>query len=110
MAAGALARHYQDLGGRVICVGKPQRPVYGLCLEALAPLPPCEILAIGNSVAHDVAGGAGMGLATALIMAGIHAPLFDLERGLSANAAALDRLHTDYGARPDWVLPRFRWR
>ncbi len=110
IAPGAVARHYQDLGGRVVHVGKPHRPVFELCLEMLAPLAPGEVLVVGNSVAHDIAGGAGMGLATALIMAGIHAPLFDLERGLSANAAALDRLQAEYGARPDWVLPRFRWR
>jgi len=110
IAPGAVARHYQELGGRVLYVGKPHRPVYDLCLETLAPLPPGEILVIGDSVAHDIAGGAGVGLATALIMAGIHAPLFDLERGLSANAAALERLEAEYGARPDWALPRFRWR
>jgi HAD superfamily hydrolase (TIGR01459 family) len=110
IAPGALARHYQDLGGRVVYVGKPHPPVYQLCLETLAPLPPGEILVIGDSVAHDIAGGAGMGLATALIMGGIHAPLFDLEHGRSANAAALDRLEAEFGARPDWVLPRFRWR
>jgi HAD superfamily hydrolase (TIGR01459 family) len=110
IAPGAVARHYQDLGGPVVYVGKPHRPVYELCLQTLAPLPSSEILVVGDSVAHDIAGGAAMGLATALIMGGIHAPLFDLERGLSANAAALDRLEAEYGARPDWVLPRFRWR
>jgi HAD superfamily hydrolase (TIGR01459 family) len=109
MAPGAVARHYEGQGGRVAYVGKPHRPIYQLCLEALSPLPPAAILAVGDSVAHDIAGGAAMGLATALIMGGIHAPLFDLERGPSANGAALERLQADYGAAPDWVLPRFRW-
>jgi HAD superfamily hydrolase (TIGR01459 family) len=109
MAPGAVARHYEGLGGRVALVGKPHRPVYEMCLEALGPLPPDAVLTIGDSVAHDIAGGAAMGLATALIMGGIHAPLFDLARGPSANGAALERLQADYGASPDWVLPRFRW-
>jgi HAD superfamily hydrolase (TIGR01459 family) len=109
-APGALARQYETLGGQVAYVGKPFPPVYELCLDALGPLAREEVLVVGDSVAHDVAGGAGMGLATALIMAGIHAPLFDLERGPSANAAALERLEAEYGARPDWVLPRFCWR
>ena len=110
MAPGALAGHYAGLGGQVAYVGKPHRPVYDLCLEALAPLAPAAVLAIGDSVAHDVAGGAAMGLATALIMSGIHAPLFDLERGRSANLAALERLEAAHGASPDWVLPYLRWR
>jgi HAD superfamily hydrolase (TIGR01459 family) len=110
MAPGAVAAHYAGLGGRVAYVGKPHRPVYELCLEALGPVPQEAILTIGDSVAHDIAGGAAIGLATALVMGGIHASLFDLERGPSANRAALERLEADYGAAPDWVLPRFRWR
>ncbi len=105
-----MALHYQELGGAVAYVGKPHRPVYDLCLEALAPLSPAAVLAIGDSVAHDVAGGAAMGLATALIMSGIHAPLFDLEHGRSANLPALERLAEQHGAAPDWVLPHLRWR
>ncbi len=38
IAPGAVARHYEDLGGRVVYIGKPHRPVYELCLETLAPL------------------------------------------------------------------------
>lgn len=109
MAPGAVAGHYQTLGGEVLYVGKPHRPVYELCLATLG-LPPAGVLAIGDSVAHDIAGGARMGVATALVMAGIHAALFDPERGPSANRAALARLEADYGATPDWVLPRLCWR
>jgi HAD superfamily hydrolase (TIGR01459 family) len=110
IAPGAIARHYEELGGDVLYVGKPHRPVYELCLELLAPLPAREILVIGDSVAHDIAGGGALGLATALVMGGIHGSLFDPERGPSANAATLERLEVEYGARPDWVLPCFRWR
>jgi HAD superfamily hydrolase (TIGR01459 family) len=35
MAPGAVARHYEGLGGRVFYVGKPHRPIYELCLETL---------------------------------------------------------------------------
>ena len=36
MAPGALAHHYEQLGGRVGYVGKPHRPIYEVCLGALA--------------------------------------------------------------------------
>jgi HAD superfamily hydrolase (TIGR01459 family) len=109
MAPGALAHHYEQLGGRVGYVGKPHRPIYQACLEALGDLPREEVLTIGDSIAHDVAGGAAMELDTALIMSGIHSRIFDLERGACANRAALEELAREYGVLPRWVLPRFRW-
>ena len=68
-----------------------------------------EGLTVGDSMAHDVAGGAAMELDTALIMSGIHRRIFDVERGASANRAALEELAREYGVLPRWVLPRFRW-
>jgi HAD superfamily hydrolase (TIGR01459 family) len=109
MAPGAIARHYAALGGRVAYAGKPHPPIYRLCLDTLAPIAPERILAVGDSVEHDIAGGAGMGLDTALIMGGIHAEAFDLERGRSANWPALERLARPHEVLPRWVLPRFRW-
>jgi HAD superfamily hydrolase (TIGR01459 family) len=109
MAPGALAQHYEQLGGRVGYVGKPHRPIYQASLEALGDLPHEEVLTIGDSIAHDVAGGAAMELDTALIMSGIHSRIFDLERGAGANRAALEELAREYGVLPRWVLPRFRW-
>ena len=110
MAPGAVAHHYEQLGGRVRYVGKPHRPIYQACLEALGDVPRTEVLTIGDSIAHDVAGGAAMELDTALIMSGIHSRMFDLERGASANRAALEQLAREYGVLPRWVLPRFTWR
>jgi HAD superfamily hydrolase (TIGR01459 family) len=110
MAPGALAHHYEQLGGRVGYVGKPHRPIYEACLEAVGDVPRAEVLTIGDSIAHDVAGGAAMELDTALIMSGIHGRLFDLERGVGANRAPLEELAREYGVLPRWVLPRFAWR
>jgi HAD superfamily hydrolase (TIGR01459 family) len=108
-APGAVARHYEGLGGRVFYVGKPHRPIYQLCLEALGHPPRADVVAIGDSVQHDIVGAAGMMLDTALVMAGIHGPGFDLVGGLEANLAALEQLEAEFGVRPRWILPRFRW-
>jgi HAD superfamily hydrolase (TIGR01459 family) len=110
MAPGAVAYHYEQLGGRVAYVGKPHRPIYELCLEVLGEPARGEVLAVGDSMAHDVAGGAAMELDTALVMGGIHSRIFDVERGAGANRAALQELAREYGVLPRWVLPRFRWR
>jgi HAD superfamily hydrolase (TIGR01459 family) len=109
MAPGALAHHYEQLGGKVGYVGKPHLPIYQACLEALGDLPREQVLTIGDSIAHDVAGGAAMELDTALTMSGIHSRIFDPERGAAANRAALEELAREYGVLPRWVLPRFRW-
>jgi HAD superfamily hydrolase (TIGR01459 family) len=109
VAPGAVARHYEGLGGRVFYVGKPHRPIYQLVLEALGNPAESSIVAIGDSIEHDIAGAAGMVLDTALVMSGIHGSGFDLEGQLEANHAALAQLEAEFGVRPRWLLPRFRW-
>ncbi len=84
MAPGTVARHYEGLGGRVFYVGKPHRPIYELCLETLGNPVRTGIVAIGDSVEHDIAGAAGMALDTALVMGGIHGSGFDLAGGVDS--------------------------
>jgi HAD superfamily hydrolase (TIGR01459 family) len=109
MAPGAVARRYEELGGRVGYVGKPHRPVYELCLAHLGRSPVSEIVAVGDSLAHDVAGAAAMGIDAALVVAGIHADDLDLEMDRAGLHAALARLREEHGVLPRWLLPRFRW-
>jgi HAD superfamily hydrolase (TIGR01459 family) len=109
MAPGAVARRYEELGGRVGYVGKPHRPVYELCLERLGHPRPAQVVAVGDSLAHDVAGAAAMGIDAALVVAGIHADELDLEMDRAGLQAALARLREEHGVLPRWLLPRFRW-
>jgi HAD superfamily hydrolase (TIGR01459 family) len=98
-ASGALADRYEQMGGRVRRHGKPYGPIYETCLASLG-LPKERVVAIGDSVPHDVVGAKGIGVATALITGGVHAE--ELSDG--PEPEAIERLA---GPLPDFVLPRF---
>ncbi|WP_099824684.1 TIGR01459 family HAD-type hydrolase [Oceaniglobus indicus] len=93
--AGAIAEMYEDLGGRVEWVGKPFPLIYRRAHDALGK--PDRVLCIGDSPAHDIAGGKGAGFATALVRTGLHSDLSD--------AALLE--HCRATAMPDFIIPGF---
>ncbi|MGD9966527.1 MAG: TIGR01459 family HAD-type hydrolase [Hyphomonadaceae bacterium] len=75
--AGAVARDYEALGGRVIMAGKPYPPIYALARRELdavagAPTGSARILCIGDGVVTDIAGANAQGLDSLFIAAGIH--------------------------------------
>lgn len=59
---GTLARAYSRLGGEVVLMGKPAAIIYEAAAEMLA-LPKDQILAIGDSLEHDIAGCAALNAA-----------------------------------------------
>ena len=61
-APGTVAAMYEQMGCTVLYVGKPHAPIYGACLDALEGLDPSEIVAVGDSVEHDVRGANGVGI------------------------------------------------
>lgn len=76
--AGALARLYGELGGKVIYFGKPHGPVYGIARERLAgfagrPVPDTRILAIGDGPLTDIKGANDTGIDALFITGGIAA-------------------------------------
>ncbi len=108
-APGALAADYAAAGGRVVYVGKPHPLIYRHVLQNLAPLSPGRILAVGDSLSHDIAGAQGVGLASALVIEGIHhGELGDPAEGgaFESRLAALQRRHH---AAPDYLLRRLAW-
>jgi HAD superfamily hydrolase (TIGR01459 family) len=108
-APGALARRYEALGGSVFYHGKPYPAIYASCLRALDGCPPERVIAIGDSIEHDVLGAQRAGLACAFVAGGIHAGELvqrwgeapDAERWRAFSARAL--------AQPDYVLPALVW-
>lgn len=76
--AGAIAREYQQMGGRVAMAGKPHKPIYDLALREAASLLGREVdasnvLAIGDGLLTDVKGAVNSGFDVLYISAGIHA-------------------------------------
>lgn len=107
---GLLASIYEALGGRVIYVGKPHAPIYATCLRAMPGVPRERILAVGDSLEHDVAGARAQGLSTCFVASGIHAGELPVDGPDDALLDAVERLATRHGTpTPDFVLRRFVW-
>ncbi|WP_372570328.1 TIGR01459 family HAD-type hydrolase [Ruegeria jejuensis] len=75
--AGALAKLYTEMGGESLYFGKPHPPIYDLARRRLQSLghdiPDSEILAIGDGVLTDIAGGMGEGIDSLFISGGLAA-------------------------------------
>ena len=78
--AGRIAQEYVAMGGSVTFIGKPHLAIYQEALQRLQLKNP-RVLCIGDSIEHDIAGGADAGHKTCLVGSGIHArsSLKDLE-------------------------------
>ena len=107
-APGLLARHYAELGGAVRNHGKPSPRIYNTCLRSLA-YPQHRIACIGDSLLHDVAGAAGVGLPCVFVASGVHREELGVAFGQMPDPTTCERLYAQTGARPDYLVPTFRW-
>ncbi len=107
-APGLLARRYAELGGAVRTHGKPYPRIYETCLRAL-PFARERITAIGDSLLHDVLGAAGVGVSSVFIASGVHREELHIAFGQMPDPARCEHLYDQTGARPDYVVPAFRW-
>jgi HAD superfamily hydrolase (TIGR01459 family) len=96
--AGAVAKRYEEMGGVVEWFGKPYPAIYEEALRRLGATDRAHVLAVGDSPAHDILGGARAGVATALVRTGVHES--ESEAELLARCEKL-------GVAPDVILPRF---
>ena len=88
VSPGALAHAHAAAGGRVIFYGKPHHAVFQ-AVEAALDVRPSEVLMVGDSFEHDIAGAAGAGWDSCLIEGGLHAA----ELGGAVDLAALAHAH-----------------
>lgn len=110
--AGALARLYAEIGGEVIMLGKPYRPIYDAARRLLGaggagPIADRGILAIGDGLPTDIRGADAQGLDVLFVTGGIHAADFgDPDRPDMALVSA--RLRSE-GLGATAALPRLVW-
>lgn len=97
--AGEIADLYEQLGGSVTRIGKPYPAIYEAALALTGHPALSDVICVGDSVEHDIAGGRAAGVATALVKSGI-----------LADSGDLTGLFQELGAWPDYTLDAFRWR
>ncbi len=108
-APGAVAADYEAAGGKVAYIGKPHPLIYRHVLKNLAPVPPSRVLAVGDSLSHDIAGAQGVGIASALVVEGIHQEELGDPGQSQAFESHLAALERRYHAQPDYLLRRLSW-
>jgi ribonucleotide monophosphatase NagD (HAD superfamily) len=106
---GTLAKWYKDLGGEVHLMGKPASIIYQGALQML-DLPAEEVLAIGDSLEHDIAGAIGAGVSSLFVGGGIHAS----ELGVGENSRSeegsnmkLLNLCSQFDVQPPYYIDYF---
>ena len=102
ICAGALAARYEQLGGAVRSLGKPDPEIYHPVLTMLGT-ERARTLAVGDSLRTDIGGAQAAGVDSCWVLGGIHADaLGDDPTAAAAHAKAA-------GLAPVAMVPRFVW-
>lgn len=112
MGAGMIARRIQEFGGVVQYIGKPYPPIFQKCIRILQEkeIYPGQTVVIGDTMAHDIMGGAAVSLDTCLIKSGIHASIFKQAQTPAETNKLLNNLCAQYnGIRPTYLVEKFQW-
>jgi HAD superfamily hydrolase (TIGR01459 family) len=88
--AGALAKNYEALGGKVLMAGKPYAPIYDLARKKAAALigKDAKILAIGDGPETDILGATNQGIPCLYVAGGVR----DLAEDMTAELAEIKAL------------------
>ena len=73
---GTIADLYEHMGGKVIILGKPSKEIYEESCKKIEDLNKSKIVAIGDSLDHDILGANNFAIDSVLISTGIHNNLF----------------------------------
>ncbi len=105
--AGALAKAYEQLGGRVFYAGKPYPPIYEVAFDTLESIKAgssgrSHLLAIGDGIHTDIAGAVAVGVRAVFVASGVHVAN-ELDGDL------LDKLFPPDGPRPIAAMTALTW-
>lgn len=95
ICAGAMAEMYEEMGQKVLWLGKPYRAVYSRVLKDMGVE---KALGVGDGMQTDIAGAAGAGLDSALVASGIH-----------RDEAGQEDFFRRHPCRPTYVMRDMGW-
>lgn len=110
--AALVAKRIQELGGVVQMMGKPYKPIYHHAIKILHQndIYPGQTVMVGDSMGHDVIGGALVNMDTCLVRNGLHAPLFKMADSPASVNKILNNLIGQFNSiRPTYLVDRLKW-
>ncbi len=107
--AGALAERYEQRGGRVEWIGKPDPGIFAQAAAAVGVDDPARVVVVGDGLPTDIAGANAYGAPSVLITRGIHSRDLGIQPGETAAIAAIRDLVARHGFRPDYALASLAW-
>ena len=109
MCAGALAAHYEIMGGAVTYIGKPHPFIYRLSLDMLGIAQQARVLAVGDGLETDISGARAAGIDSLLVTGGLLAEELGVSRLEAPDPAALNALCRRANECPRAAIPALRW-
>ena len=97
LCAGAVARIFETLGGKVIYYGKPYKEVYEKCFEEKE-----KVLAIGDNLRTDIKGANNLKIDSLFIYNGVH-------RKEIKNSEDLPALLKRYNVKTNFFQKELKW-
>ena len=107
-----IAKRVQELGGVINIIGKPFKPIYHHAITVLHKndIYPGQTVMIGDTMGHDIVGGALVNMDTCLVRNGAHAPAFKTATTPGEVNKMLNLLVSQYnGVRPSYLVDRLKW-
>jgi len=107
-----LARRYEDSGGIVHFIGKPYQPIFKYAIKLLQKkdIYPAQTVMLGDTMAHDILGSAGVGIDGCLFKSGLHAANFMHCQSPKEVNNALKNLIVQYNnVMPKYLVDEMTW-
>ena len=104
---GTIASLYENMGGKTIILGKPSKEIYMESTKGIPNIDKTKILAIGDSLSHDIKGAIDFGIDNLLIAStGIHRKFFDKLKPIwKSDKNTLQKL----GIKPTFICSDFKF-
>ena len=77
---GTIAQLYKSLGGEIFILGKPEKEIYIQSTKKIKKLNKSKVIAVGDSMYHDIQGANLFGVDSILITSGVHQSSFNKKK------------------------------
>jgi len=101
---GTIADLYDHMGGKVIILGKPSREIYLESCKKINNLNISKIVAVGDSLDHDILGANNFGIDSILISSGVHRDLFEIS--IEVGLKKIENSHK-WNFKPTYISKEF---